>query len=765
MSLRDRLYQQGKNTRTLLFGLAGLLFVFTAIFYLLQRDREMPAYLVTNRVLLFVLWYVNVVLILAILFVLLRDLFKLFLERRHRILGSKLKTKLVATYVGLSLFPVLTLFVIATELLQGSIDRWFATPVRPVLEQGNAVAQALIDRIQTSCASAARRALVDLGTADLSREAERERLAGRLQKMLAENDLDFLAVYEGTDFVQGVVDSRSGISDLPEPGRDLLGEAATEGRAVRTVEPPGGRGRLVLAAVSGGAAAETEATDPGTAGPGGKVEAGKPEAAEKDPLAPDPAEPKPRIVVAGSLLDPVLAERTERLIEAFQSYRQLEVQKEDLRASHLLIFLMVTLLILLASTWTGLYLARRVTVPILALAEGTRRISDGDLDHRVEVPADDELGVLVASFNRMTEELQRSNRALQTTNERLAEERALVAAVLENVAAGIISIDGAGRIFTCNGAALQMLHQREDEVVGRTAAEAWSDPERSKLAALLASLPEPQTGRDRRSAREVQMVVGGDWKTFEVKVTPIRDAAGSRGRVLVLEDLTELIQAQQLAAWNEAARRVAHEIKNPLTPIRLGAERLLEKHRRGDPELGPAIEEAADIIVREVENLQGMVDEFSRYARMPRPRPAQLELARLIEETCHLYRDVKVGVPVVCELGREPLPAVWLDGEQIRRALINLIDNGVEATDPPGQVTVSVETTEGHLEIHVADTGRGIPSESKDKLFLPYFSTKGRGTGMGLAIVHRIVTDHHGTLRVEDNRPNGTVFTIELPLG
>ena len=754
MSLRDRLYRQGKNTRTLLFGLVGLLCVFTAIFYLLQRDREMPAYLVTNRVLLFVLWYVNVVLILAILFVLLRDLFKLFLERRHRILGSKLKSKLVATYVGLSLFPVLTLFVIATELLQGSIDRWFATPVRPVLEQGNAVAQALIDRIQGSCESAARRVLADLDRIDLSREEERERLGNRLRSMLGENDLDFLAVYEGADFVLGTVDSRSGISDLPEPGSDLLGEAATEGRAVRTVEPPGGRGRLVLAAVAGLAEAE-----------GGEAGAATSDAAPQDPLAPEPAEPKPRIVVAGSLLDPVLAERTERLVEAFQNYRQLEVQKEDLRASHLLIFLMVTLLILLASTWTGLYLARRVTVPILALAEGTRRISDGDLDHRVEVPADDELGVLVASFNRMTEELQRSNRALQTTNERLAEERALVAAVLENVAAGIVSIDGAGRIFTCNGAALQMLHQKEDEVVGKTAAEAWSDPERSKLAALLANLPEPWTGRDRRSAREVQMVVGGDWKTFEVKVTPIRDAAGSRGRVLVLEDLTELIQAQQLAAWNEAARRVAHEIKNPLTPIRLGAERLLEKHRRGDPALGPAIEEAADIIVREVENLQGMVDEFSRYARMPRPRPARLDLAKLIDETCHLYRDVKVGVPVLCETGSEPLPAVWLDGEQIRRALINLIDNGVEATDPPGRVTVSVEVAEGHLEIRVADSGRGIPAESKDKLFLPYFSTKGRGTGMGLAIVHRIVTDHHGKIRVEDNRPTESVFTIELPLG
>ncbi|HSN87784.1 MAG TPA: ATP-binding protein, partial [Thermoanaerobaculia bacterium] len=341
----------------------------------------------------------------------------------------------------------------------------------------------------------------------------------------------------------------------------------------------------------------------------------------------------------------------------------------------------------------------------------------------------------------------------------LADERAMIAAVLENLAAGVISVASDGRIFTCNSAALGLLRQREEEVLRRPFEEAWADPERARLAALL-----KETGFAEHAVRELHMLLGGEWKTFDVKVTALRDASGVvQGRVVVLEDLTELIKAQQLAAWNEAARRIAHEIKNPLTPILLSAERMLKKHEQGDPGLGKAIEEGAEIIVREVTTLQGMVDEFSRYARMPRPSPTDVDVARLVGETVHLYRNLKPGVDVEGEV-RDGLRLVRLDGEQIKRALINLLDNAVEATEAPGLVTVRACPVNGHVEIQVADTGRGIPPASKEKLFLPYFSTKGRGTGLGLAIVHRIVTDHHGSIRVEDNVPQGTVFTMELPM-
>jgi len=736
MDLRERILRNRKNHRVIGAWLAALLLLSACLFFLAQRGRDLPAALVTNRVLLFVLWYVNVVLILVVIFVLLRNLIKLLVERQHRVLGSTFKFKLVATYIGLSLIPVLLLFAIATELLQGSIDRWFNTPVAPVLERGNAVAQALYDRIERTNLLDAALVLSEIRGFDLDDPRERPRLTRRMQELLQKLGLDLLAVYEGREFVHAVLNSQSGISDLPEPDRSFLEQAAADGKASAVETPPGTHGSLLMAAAASPAPPSASTTEGARA---------------------------PVIVIAGSLLDPVLSEQRKKLVEDYQAYRQLQVQKDDLRASHMLLFLMVTLLILLASSWTGLYLARRVTVPIQALAEGTRRISGGDLAHRVDVEADDELGVLVDSFNRMTGELasskellERSNRDLTTSNQRLAEERALIAAVLESVAAGVVSIDSAGRIFTCNGAALNMLRQREEEVIGRSFEEAWSDPERARLAAVVR---ETEGG-----SREVHLILGGEWKTFEAKVTALRDAAGGdRGRVLVLEDLTELIKAQQLAAWNEAARRIAHEIKNPLTPIRLAAERLLMKHRQGDPGLGDAIEEGVEIIVREVMTMQGMVDEFSRYARMPRPRPGPVDLPKLVSETLHLYRNLKPGVDVQGEVD-PALSVVAIDGEQVKRALINLLDNAVEATDAPGRVTVSAHASDGHLEIQVADTGRGIPPESKEKLFLPYYSTKGRGTGLGLAIVHRIVTDHQGSIRVEDNAPKGTVFTVELPI-
>jgi two-component system, NtrC family, nitrogen regulation sensor histidine kinase NtrY len=739
MGLRKKILQNRKNHRLIGSGLVALMVLFTGFFYLVQRGRDLPSALLTNRVLLFVLWYVNVLLILVVLFVLLRNMVKLLVERRHRVLGSTFKFKLVATYVGLSLIPVLLLFAIATELLQGSMDRWFNSPVAPVLERGNAVAQALYDSIETTNLRDAARVRREIQDLDLQDPRQRPALTRRMQSLLGELGLDLVAVYEGREFVNGILNSQSGIPKLPDPDRSFLEAAAQEGHATAVQTPAGTRGSLLLAGVAA------------PNGPGGTA-AGS---------------PAPVVVVVGSLLDPVLTAQREKLVQDYQAYRQLVVQKDDLRASHLLLFLMVTMVILLASSWTGLYLARRVTLPIQALAEGTRRISGGDLSHRVAVVADDELGVLVDSFNRMTEELEsnkaqleRNNLELTASNQRLADERALIAAVLENVAAGVVSIDSQGRIFTCNGAALNMLRQREQDVVGCPFEEAWGDPDRKRLAAAVR-----EVGRGGHGSKEIHLTLGGEWKTFELKVTALRDAAGAiQGGVVVIEDLTELIKAQQLAAWNEAARRIAHEIKNPLTPIRLSAERLLKKHRQGDPGLGAAIEEGVEIIVREVVTLQGMVDEFSRYARMPRPHPAPVDLSRLVGETVHLYRNLKAGVEVEGDVDAG-LTAVWIDGEQIRRALINLLDNAVEATEAPGQVRIAAHPVNGHLEIQVADTGRGIPAESKEKLFLPYYSTKGRGTGLGLAIVHRIVADHQGAIRVEDNAPRGTVFTVELPMG
>ena len=729
--LRQQILRYRKNNKFIVIGLALLMMTFTAGFYFLQRSRDLDPSLVTNRVLLFALWYINVTLILAILFVLARDAFKLMIERRHRILGSRFKVKLVMTYAGLALIPVLLLYVISNQLLRGTIDRWFNTPLSEILPLSNQVAQELGRRMEQDSLRGAEAALERLATLDLADKRQRSQLGRQLKTLLDEREIDYLGVYQGSTFIQAVVNSQAGIADLPEPGRAFLSDAVIHGSMVKRMPDPV-HGTLFLGASSLGA-----------------------QGIDQPAL----------VIVAGRLLPPELSLPVETLIQAHQSHLQLVVQKDDLKTTYRLMFLMMTLLILLATTWVGFYLARRMTVPIQALAEGTRRISEGDLDYRVEVAADDEIGVLVDSFNRMTDELKASkelleqgNRTLSTTNQRLAEERALVTTVLDNVAAGVISFDDGDKIFTCNGAALAMLKQEESEVLGQPMAQAWADPERTKLAALLTEEPARE-----RLRREVHLSLGGEWKTFEIKLTTIRGGVDlPKVRVMVLEDLTELIKAQQLAAWREAARRIAHEIKNPLTPIKLSAERLLYKHLRGDSDLGPSLEEGVETITREVHNLQAMVDEFSRYARMPRPQPSQVDLANLIDETLKLYRDVKPGVEVAAEV-TDAAREAWLDPEQIRRVLINLLDNAVEAVEPPGAVNLRAARDNGRLRIDVADTGRGIPADAKKKLFLPYFSTKGRGTGLGLAIVHRIIADHQGSIRVEDNHPRGTVFSIDLP--
>jgi len=732
VDLRELFAQHRKDGRVVAAALILVLAFLTLIYYLIQRGRDLPSVLVTNKVLLFVLVYADALLILVILFVLARNLLRLWLERRQRALGARFKTKLVATYVGLSLVPVLLLFFYASELLQGSIDRWFSSSLRSVLAQSSAVAQSLQQEIGDRNYREALRVARQLSSIRFEEPESRAAISPRLAQWRDESGVAFLGVYLETEFLNAVVDPQSGLNDLPEVGRSFLLEAAEKGRANRVLLPAGSRGRLILAAAAGAAPAGT-----------------------RRPL-----------VVAGTLLDPVTSGLSEELIQSYQTYRQLEVQKRDFAASYWLMFVLVTLLILLASSWAGLFLARRLMLPIQALAEGTRRVASGDLDQRIEVATDDEMATVVDSFNSMTqelrrnrEEIERSHRELVAANRTLAEERALVGAILENLAAGVIALDRDGTVLSTNAAALDLLAQKAEDLIGKSLAEAWGGSERARLEGLIAAAQDSP-----REAAEVSLVLGGERRTFEVKVSDLRDGAGrGAGKIVVLEDLSDLIKAQKLAAWTEAARRLAHEIKNPLTPIRLAAERLRVKHREGDPGVGELLEESVAIIVREVGKMQALVDEFSRYARMPGPQLAATAIDGLVSEVVALYRDVKPGVAIHTDLAPE-IGEIWVDPEQLRRVLINLLDNALEATEPPGEVAVRAERRGERLILEVADAGSGIAAEDREKLFLPFFSRKKRGTGMGLAIVHRIVSDHNGAIRVSENLPQGAIFTIELPV-
>jgi two-component system nitrogen regulation sensor histidine kinase NtrY len=359
--------------------------------------------------------------------------------------------------------------------------------------------------------------------------------------------------------------------------------------------------------------------------------------------------------------------------------------------------------------------------------------------------------------------VEKANEELKDNNRELEARRSYMETVLENVAAGVMSLDKHGRVSTINRSAELMLGVDADVAKGRPYRHVFSAAHLDSIRGLIKRM----AGSRRESITDqVQLLVGGHMLTLLVNISLLRDSDGHYlGMVLVFDDLTELIRVQKLAAWRDVAQGIAHEIKNPLTPIQLSAQRLRRKYRERAGDLDEVFDECTSTIIMQVEGLKGLLDEFSKFARLPESNPTLTDLPQLLEEVLHLYRGVHRDIDIVfaCD---PALSKVNVDGEQMKRALINLIENAIEAMDGTGQVDIvtSLDSRHQRVCIDVRDTGVGIPSQHRDKLFLPYFTTKKRGSGLGLAIVQRIVADHNGRISVRDNAPRGTIFTIELPM-
>jgi nitrogen fixation/metabolism regulation signal transduction histidine kinase len=713
-TLIAELQRHRKENRLVIALALAVLVVWSASSVLRQRAEEMEPATITRGLLLFVLSYLNVTLIAAVLFVLCRTLIKVWLERRRGVLGSQFKTRLLVTYIGLTAIPIGLLFFTATGFLQRSIDRWFSSPVREVVGRARSV-EDMAERRITDDAMEDARALSRLPVGGVPPE----RLVETLEDFRREQRLDSVEVYRG-----GAREAAAaGFGDVAPLPAATLQSALGRGEALKVEVLPDGS-HLFRAARRSGA----------------------------------------RVFAAGVRVPPADARAMRAIASAWSDYQKLEVQKPSIKAANVSTFLLITLAVLLASIWTGMTLARRITGPIAALAESTRRIRSGDLSARVDVAANDELGVLVESFNSMAAGLEgardatlRSNQELQEINRRLEMERRLLSTILESVTTGVLAFDAGGRITVANPAARALLSLGEADL----ALEGLRG--RPELAPLVSLLEEAGSGGAPSNACELILSSDAGERRLEIALRPLSAAVGERGGwVVAVEDTTHVAREQKLAAWSEVARRVAHEIKNPLTPIRLSAERIARRLQTGGPDLPEAIERGTKVIVEEVGVLKSLVDEFSRFARLPEMRPEPVDLAGLAASAVRLFEGARDGVQVRVEsnLSRD---RVFLDPEQIKRVLINLIDNALEACGPAGEIVVRLSDRSGTVTIEVSDTGRGIPSRDREKLFLPDFTTKGRGTGLGLAIVSRIVADHSGTIRVEDNRPRGARFIIELP--
>jgi len=719
--------------RLILFSVAVLLVSFLGVSLLIRRAASFSWSYVTNSAVLSALFVTNAVLVLTLLILLMRNLIKALVERRRGILGSRFRTKLVFSLLLLWLVPSGIIFYAATQLIQRSIDRWFTEPADRLTEASQRIVDAYYDEVRARTASFAREAARRLASEGGANEDPHDRLAA----IVREYNVDLAALVPVQGAPRTVLDPRlpstAGLEDLP--AETLQG--AFQGRPfVWQSELRGGH----------------------------LIRAGHPiPAPDGDGIA--------AVAVVGQFVSRDLARLAEAVTRSNDDYRQIRTQKRLIKRVYILVFALITLVVLFSVTWIGLYLARRITEPVQSLAVGTREIAAGNLDYRVDVQAGDELGILVESFNAMTSDLRAGkvliesrNRELQESNRELSERRRYIEALLQNLGAGIVSLDSERRVTTINPAARRLLGlEASADLLGRPLGDAVPPEPGAVLEPLVDDI---LAGRRAEGAREAEWSTEGRIRTLAVSATALRSDEGeAAGALLVLEDLTDLMRAQKIAAWREVARRLAHEIKNPLTPIQLSAERIRKKVLERDPDVDQTVTEGTAAIVREVAALKGLVDEFARFARLPAPRRVPVDVRKVIGDCLDLYRDRHADVRIETRLDAD-LPQAVLDPEQIKRVLVNLLDNAIEAMGGRGLLRIEARAAPGGagLRIEVADEGPGIRPGDRDRLFLPYFSTKRRGTGLGLAIVHRIVSDHMGRIRVEDNQPHGARFVIDLPV-
>ncbi len=718
-----------------------ILFLVFVILGLTALERALPQIRyrlpVTDNAVFFAIINLNVIVMLLMIFLILRNVVKLVFERKRRILGATLRTKLVLAFVTLSLIPTVLLFWVAWFFTTRSIEMWVHGQVEQALEGSLKVAQHFYRNTSEHALFFAKQLAHTIEKERLLAPGQEEVLRRFVQVKQLEYNLDQVTVLSPR--LAEVASSRSALLK----GRKV---SPWDVKATREVEAgkdlsrirPIDEGELVEAVVPMKAPSDDTKI-------GGYVAVA--------------------YVVSESLVN-----RMAEISRSLDRHRETMLYKQPFKSGMLLVLIMVTLLIVFAATWFGFFLAKEITTPIQKLATGIEHVAKGNLAHRIEETTDDEMGVLVDSFNRMTADLMSKSQEvesvqndLRATNVELEQRRRYMEIVLRNVGAGVVSIDKDGIIQTINTFAANLFRVDARQVVGKRYTEFLTAEQIQFLSEMVRDMNERGL---KALERQMEVVLRDEPKSLRVHLSILDDETGGfLGFVGVVEDHTELIRAQRAAAWREVARRIAHEIKNPLTPIQLSAQRLRRRYLGTLGDDGLVFEECIHTIIRQVAEMKELVNEFSNFARMPALRLKPESLNRIVRETLVLYKESHRSVVFEFEEDTS-LPLVVLDEQQIRRVLINLLDNALTAIGGRGtvQTRTRYDQSLNMAVLELADDGPGIPPEMWPRLFEPYASTKRGGTGLGLAIVKTIVSDHKGYIKVRSNYPRGTRFIIELPL-
>ena len=709
------LEQKKRRREIIAIFLVSFFFVFLTWFEikLFSTSQQLPFY---HSIFFFGLVNFNIILLLLLFFLIFRNIVKVFVERRGKFFGSSLKAKLIAAFVAFSFIPTLLMFVISVFYINSSFDKWFSVKMVGVLKSSLEVQNVFYSSAKKKNYHYAHEVAEQIKPLIQNPERLRKSLI-RLQKQLA---VDFVEYYPGLFGKRYLVASSDlDIGTIPAASLEFLQKGIKSNVEASTILQFG-EGNLVRVIVPLGAGDSTGA------------------------------------VVVSSYIPMSLISRTNDVAAAYEEIRDINPLEYPLKSIYLIILFLMTFVILLAATWFGFYLAKQLSVPLVQLGRATRRVADGDYSPLQAASGSEEISTLIDSFNQMINDLQRSQSSLKESlqyNE----------IVLGNVSAGVISITQDGMVTTMNRHACQLLGLDPRMTIGKFLYELTEIEFFARFKELVHSMDANKTSSIQR---EMSIKIGEQGFPLLLNLSTLRNEQNEAiGKIVVFDDLTPILSAQRAAAWTEVARRIAHEVKNPLTPIRLAAERLRKKF--GTQVQDPVFEECTTMIIHQVDDMKSLVNEFSNFARLPESKPVVGSVNQVLKEAVAIFQTSHPGIGFDVVLD-EHAPMMKFDHDQIKRVFVNLIDNAISAcyteASPQISVSTSFEPKIKSLRISVADNGIGIPAADRARIFEPYYSTKETGTGLGLAIVKRIIEDHSGFIRALANSPRGTRILIELPV-
>lgn len=702
-----------------------LIILFLAIELFVREAQEFSPTSVTN-ILLSSLQIIVLILFLILFFVLARNLTKLYLERKRKVVGAHFKTRLVLFFTALSFIPTLLLFFFASDLISRNIEHWFKTPIDNILDDTKNLAEGFYTNSEEITFHYAQQLSRAIKQQNLIDPKSRSRLREFIRKKLTEYKLDEIGIFIDNEELFSYLNPNLPLQDYSDLKTNII-KRAHLGEIFSTIEPMG-NGEMIRRGIS-----------------------------FQMPKIGDV------LVLTGKFLPQNYAQRINNITSFVNRYRALKIYKNPVKTFYLITLIFITLLIIFVASWIGFQLAKSITVPIEKMAQATKEVSKGNLNVRVEDPASDELGTLISSFNQMISDLKESQQNIAQKASELEARKQYIETVLNNITTGVITLDAQGNISTINPSAREMLALPDKNLIGRSYKDVLKD---GKYEEIMRNIQRGLKNKYKISNREININFDNQRETLALTLSPLRQSKNDfSGMIVVLDSLTQLIKAQRITAWREVAQRVAHEIKNPLTPIQLSAQRIIKNLKKNGKNNNDIIEEGATTIVQEARTIKSLVDEFSNFARMPSIDLQSTDIHETIEQTISLFKGIFADVEFEVLFSSDVPSPIQTDPEQMKRAFINLIDNAIDAMNKKGKITIhtSYNKRNQRVKIEISDSGPGISLEDKEKLFLPHYSTKKKGTGLGLAIVNQVINEHNGSIDIENIQPHGAKFTIQIP--